>query len=189
MDPLKNSHWITLSEHKDDNSIKRPFEETVFTIHAPQTAYRIFRLVQMGPNSMKDNPNLQHVFCVGGFELYGKLEFDENRRQMYEGEFVHGKSILDVVGENHIRVYSSEMTKGKGGNFKKEEPWNLTKPNSWFAIDFGPYVKVSPSLLNMAVNCEASSQWALQACNPASRVTLFHHENNQMISFFFFFFL
>lgn len=63
--------WVTLSCHNDDESlIKAPYAVAAWPLTAIscQTAYRTFRLRQIGPNAYGGN----ELHC-GGIELYGGL--------------------------------------------------------------------------------------------------------------------
>jgi hypothetical protein len=70
--PPSEADWVTLSEHKDDNSLRAEAGSTAYFAIEPSAKtnvpYRYFRLLQTGPNSS----GRLRLSCAG-IELYGDL--------------------------------------------------------------------------------------------------------------------
>ena len=62
--------WTTISEHKNDESLRHGFPHTSATFHIrsiPICYYRYFRIIQNGPNSSGNNFLMLRAFEVYGF--------------------------------------------------------------------------------------------------------------------------
>jgi hypothetical protein len=70
--------WTTIRLHENDTSMNRDYHWVIYRLDNCNSAFRYFRVIQLGPNAyMQNQPNpgtsdvWSQVFVVTGFEMYG----------------------------------------------------------------------------------------------------------------------
>jgi len=199
-DPREDQNWTTLSTHIDDESLNAEYATHFWTLDVTPKEegkdgfYRLFRIIQVGPNLYKkNNPTVSNdswgnVLVAGGFDLFGTLKecdvetrvervpsVTEDSRPSKKLEFpVTGPNgiIFSLGGYPTVQVLSSGIGQGKVEDFinrKAVTVWTTNYPFSWFLVDFGDRRKVKPShyILRYSSSGDACCfrSWQLQATN------------------------
>lgn len=63
-----------------DSTINKEFEFASFKVQNTGK-FRIFRILQTGPNKLEGSADWQHVLVCGGFHLYGTLHEEVEKEE------------------------------------------------------------------------------------------------------------
>lgn len=174
---------------------KAEFVDNNWRLNLPDSkrqAYRAFRIVQFGPNNVGKDKGSKNYLSASGFELFGTLflevykdeedeEFLNNMKVIYKNREIRGEDGIIKYLKKQVIVYASSIKRGTARDFissGKAALYTENEPFSWFAVDFGEDMAVSPSGYSIRYSGNAAlsypTHWLLQASNKPEAL----HTNN-----------
>jgi len=141
----ESQKWTPLSVHANDKTLDVDYQEHTWSIQNAPQSFRIFRIVQTGPNKFPErnhDPHLittwSNVLVVSGFDLFGVFQ-EKIRKQKSD---IIAEGIVSQIGTSNVKVTASSIAKGSPRDFiqkKKLSLWTKNFSGSWFCVDLGKH--------------------------------------------------